>query len=184
MLEITVPADEVFDETNNRFVKINREFTVHLEHSLVSISKWESKYHKSFLDSPNKTDEELKQYVRFMLISQNVSDEMFNRIVSNASIIKQINKYMQDPMTATSFSDKRITNGNQPPKKSYVTTEQIYSAMSRWQIPYTCEKWHINRLLTLIKVRRIEENGDNKLSKKDTISHYKAAKAAALAKKH
>lgn len=183
MLYIVIPADEGFDERTNKFVKLNQPVSLQLEHSLVSVAKWESKYHKSFFDDTvQKSEEELIQYFKFMTITQNVPNEVYERIKKHVSVAKEINDYINNPMTATTFNNKRKETPAKGIKNTYITNEQIYSAMARFSIPFSCEKWHLNRLLTLIKVRRIEESGDsNKMGKKESMDQLRSAKAAARA---
>lgn len=182
MLEIVFYMTESFDEVNNKFIRKDK-VVLHLEHSLVSVAKWESKYHKSFINTPEKTNEEVLEYIKFMTITQNVSDDVYKALARNHEAISKINNYINDPMTATTFTDRHKNNNQNGSKKNYVTNEQIYSAMARFQIPFSCEKWHLNRLLTLIRVRRIEEQGDgNKMSKRDLMSNQRAANMAARAK--
>ena len=159
MLKITIPPMEYFDEKKQEFVTKGEPTTITLEHSLVSISKWESKWHKSFLDKrTKKTNEELMDYIRCMTLTQNVNPEIYDHLPN--SVIDQINKYLEDPMTATTFStqpkgDNRI-----------VTSEIIYYWMIQLGIPFECQKWHISRLLTLIRVCN-EKASPKKMGKND-----------------
>lgn len=150
MLKITVPAMEYYDEVSNEFI-LFKEQSLQLEHSLVSISKWEAKWHKPFLDGKDKTLEEVIDYVRCMTITQNVDSEVYNRLTENN--LKAINEYIENPMTATTFSDT-----NQTPNREIITSEIIYYWMVAFNIPFECQKWHINRLLTLVKVCNIKNS--------------------------
>ena len=174
MLKIVIPAGESFDYESGEFVQ-TKEQSLQLEHSLVSISKWEAKWHKPFLeDSAKKTKEELLDYIRCMTITKDV-DPVCYYFITNADI-NRIKSYIDDTMTATWFGDskKKYT------KKRVVTSELIYCWMVMLQIPFECEKWHLNRLFTLIKVCN-EENkpaDKNKRSKKEFLSHRAALNAA------
>ena len=171
MLYITIPATEMFDESTQEFLKF-KEQTLQLEHSLVSISKWESKWCKPFLSKSPKTDEETLDYIRCMTISQNVSQETFNRLTSEN--ISQIYNYINNPMTATTFyEDKKNKTNNET-----VTSELIYYWMIALNIPLECQKWHINRLLTLIRVCNIKNQPPKKMSRREILDRNRALNEA------
>lgn len=170
MLTITIPAREMFDEKTGTFFTIKGQ-TLQLEHSLVSISKWESKWHKAFLSKDKKTYAETIDYIKCMTITQNVASEVYEYIPN--SIIKEIDDYISAPMTATTFSDN-IQQG----RKEIPTSEVIYYWMIAQNIPMECQKWHLNRLLTLIRVCGIKNAPPKKRSKKDMINQYAALNAA------
>lgn len=175
MLKITIPENEMWDEANNKFVSI-KETTLSLEHSLVSISKWESKYKKSFISSKDKTPEELLDYIKFMTLTQNVPDTAYAFLTRDN--IEEINNYIGDPMTATTISD----NGKR--SREIITSELIYYWMFANQIPKECEKWHINRLMTLIGVFGAKNAPDKKMTKAQTAKRYAALNAQRRAKLH
>lgn len=160
MKKIHVSGVCLFDEKNNEFIQI-KDTDLILEHSLISISKWESKYHKPFLDNKNMTNKEFLDYIRCMTISQNVNPDVYTAITQANCI--EIQEYMNDKMTATWFSDKN----NPKSKQKSVTSEVIYSWMVGLGIPFKCETWHINRLLTLIRVCNIENSPKKKMKKGD-----------------
>ena len=164
MLKIVIPEKEFFDETNEQFVT-KGPWEVTLEHSLISISKWESKWHKPFLDEKHeKTDEEFIDYVRCMSLT-NMPDDVFNNI-SNVNRI-EIMKYIQDSMTATWFAKENAP----PPSNKVITSEVIYSWMIQNDIPFDpCQKWHLNRLLTLIRVCSLEQMPAKKMSPMSILS--------------
>lgn len=171
MLQITVPASEQWDEAKQEFV-ITKEQTLQLEHSLVSLSKWESKWNKAFLTDKEKTTEETLDYIKCMTLTQNVDPNVY-RCLSNDNI-RQINNYIESPMTATYFSEDK----NVKRSREVVTSELIYYWMFALTIPKECEKWHLNRLLTLIKVFNIKNQPPKKRSKRDIASHYAALNEA------
>lgn len=165
--KITVQPKEFFNEETNRFINV-KETTLVLEHSLISVSKWEAKYKKPFLveGSLSKT-EEILDYIKFMTMSpQNVDDNIYYALTKEN--LEEIIAYINDPMTATWFSeDKKQKPGR---KKEVLTSEVIYWQMIALEIPQAYEKWHLNRLLTLIKVcavKQEEQMGNNKMSKND-----------------
>lgn len=171
MLHITIPATEKWDELKEEFI-YSKEQKLQLEHSLVSISKWESKWNKSFLYTRNKTDDEILDYVKCMTITQNVDPEIYkNLTVYN---FEQINGYINAPMTATHFSEDSTGKKN----NERITSELIYYWMIALNIPFECQKWHINRLLTLIRVCNIKNQPPKKRSRREIMSRNAALNAA------
>lgn len=167
MLTITVPARELYDEKKEEFIYI-KEQKLQLEHSLVSMSKWESKWKKSLLsEQEQKTEEEALDYIKCMTITQNVDPIVYQSL--SKQIIQEIKDYMDDPMTATKFykADNKKEVYGKKKSKAY-TSEEIYYWMIEFGIPFECQKWHLNRLLTLIRICSINENQNNKMSKKDS----------------
>lgn len=171
MLTITIPASEMWDEKNERFVD-TKEYTLHLEHSLVSLSKWESKWCKPFLFTKEKTSEETLDYVRCMTLTSNVPPEVYYGLTSEN--IKAINEYIEAPMTATYFGQDRNGRGN----REIITSELIYYWMIALNIPFECQKWHLNRLLTLVRVCNIKNQPAKKMSKREIMSRNAALNAA------
>lgn len=167
MLTIIIPSRELYDESENLFF-MTKEQTLQLEHSLVSISKWESKWHKPFYSQEQKTQEETLDYVRCMTITQNVSPETYRYLTKTN--LEDIFKYIDSPMTATTFSDRNT----KPGKRDIITSEVIYYWMISLNIPMECQKWHINRLLALIKVCDIKNKPPEKLSQKEIIAQNRA----------
>ena len=171
MLRITIPAVEQWDEAKQEFI-YTKEQTLSLEHSLVSLSKWESKWCKPFLSKQEKNFEETLDYVKCMTITQNVDPEVYNYLTNEN--IKAINEYIESPMTATYFSDEQ----NNKTSREQVTAELIYYWMIAFNIPFECQKWHLNRLLTLIKVCSIKNQPPKKRSRKEIMSRNAALNAA------
>lgn len=170
MLKIIVPGTEFYDEENNEFIYYNEQI-LQLEHSLVSISKWEAKWCKPFLSGDKKTPEEIIDYIRCMTITQNVNPEVYQRLTQRNFI--EINDYIDSPMTATTFSDNKRTGG-----REIVTSELIYYWMVTFNIPFECQKWHLNRLLTLIRVCNIKNNPPKKMSRTEILARNKALNEA------
>lgn len=170
MLTIIIPETEYYDEIKNEF-KVYKEQKLQLEHSLVSISKWESKFHKPFLGKDNKTNQELIYYIKCMTITQNVSDEVYNRLTYKN--IDDITKYIDNSMTATTFS-----NVHNNPNREIITSELIYYWMFSYNIPIECQKWHINRLLTLIRVFNVKQAPPKKMSRREIMSRNAQLNAA------
>lgn len=171
MLRITVPTAEEWDEENEQFI-YSKEQTLQLEHSLVSLSKWESKWQKSFLFTKNKTEEETLDYIRCMTLTQNVNPEVY-KCLTNENI-REIDEYIRKPMTATTFPEDKSAGRN----KEIVTAEIIYYWMSAMGINFECQKWHLNRLLTLIRVHSIKNAPPKKRNQKDIMAQNAALNAA------
>lgn len=171
MLYITIPAMELWDEQRQEFIS-RKEQTLQLEHSLVSLAKWESKWCKPFLSKAAKTEEETLDYVKCMTLTQHVSPETYNYLTMDN--LTKINDYIAAPMTATTFSDDKNNKGS----REIVTAEVIYYWMVALNIPLECQKWHLNRLLTLIRVCNIKNSPPKKRSKRDIMSRNAALNAA------
>lgn len=178
MISIKVEPFKIFDEENEKFIVMKKPQEIQMEHSLISISKWEAKWHKPFLDDSNtKTEEEWIDYFKCMTVNTVDSVVYYGLTEDN---IKDILSYIDDPMTATWFGDKK--NKNKGPKRK-ITSEVIYSWMVGLEIPFCVEKWHINRLLTLIQV--IDDNNNpKKMTKTETASMYSKLNAERKAKYH
>ena len=172
---ITIPSAELWDSKNEKFV-YTKEQTIVLEHSLVSLSKWESKWHKPFLGKEKKSAEETLDYIRCMTLTQNVDPGVY-RYLTNKNI-EEINDYIDDVMTATWFGDDK----NAKPSNKTITSELLYYWMISLNIPFECQKWHLNRLITLIKVCNEENKPKKKISKKEAYSRNSALNAARRAK--
>lgn len=160
MLVLDIPERELFDESTDRFIKIKAQ-TLKLEHSLISISKWESRWLKPFLTKERKTKEELLDYIKCMITSP-VQDTNIVQYLS-ADELNKIIEYIDSPMTATTvtfFGDKR-----QKTKEETVTSELIYYWMISAEIPFECEKWHINRLFALLKICSAKNAPKKKMTK-------------------
>ena len=171
MLTITIPGMEYWDEVNEQFITSKAQ-TLQLEHSLVSLSKWESKWHKSFIHTKEKTDEEVLDYIRCMTTTQNVDPEVYNRLTRKN--IDEINQYIDNPMTATTFSEDK--NGKR--NKEIITAEVIYYWMVSLNIPPEYQKWHLNRLITLIRVCNVKNTPSKKRSMREIMAQNRALNEA------
>ena len=177
MLEIKVKGVELFDDDKQEF-SMSPSATLHLEHSLISISKWESKWHKPFLEYADQmSQEEILDYIKCMTLSSNNIDEQVYNCLSQDNI-KEIVAYIQNPMTATWFSDDK--NKNKGGKKEVITSELIYYWMVTLQIPFECQKWHLNRLLTLVRVCNAKNEEQNPNKKNKPTQRQMMARAAEL----
>ena len=180
-------ATEKWDPIREEFINLPyaKPATLILEHSLLSVSKWESKYHKPFLsktDAETRTPEEMMYYIQCMTIN-NVDPDVYYRLTD--SQIQEIGDYIADPMTATTIN-RRGPQGSAPRPRSneIVTSEIIYYWMVVHQIPFECQKWHLNRLLMLVEVCNIKNGPQQKMSKNDILRQNHALNAARRAKFH
>lgn len=165
MLEIKIQDSEFFDEETDEFFTINGG-TLILEHSLLSISKWESKFCKPFITDGEHSYDEMIEYIKCMTINKNVDDKLYTII--DVENYNKIIEYINSPMTATVIKDVQTTNRS----SSFITNEVIYYYMTALSIPFECEKWHFNRLLTLIKVCSQKSAPPKKMSKDDVRNRY------------
>lgn len=178
MFTLVIPDAELFDEVNSEFVTV-KGGTIQLEHSLVSISKWESKWNKAFLGKEQKTPEEIMDYIKCMTITKNVSDKIYRNITQVQ--IEEIVHYIEAPMTATWFSDDK----NQSQRNTEtVTSELIYYWMISLQIPVEFQRWHLNRLLTLIRVCNVKNTPPKKMSQKEIMNRNRSLNEARKASMH
>lgn len=171
MLQIVIPAVEQWDELNEEFIRTKEQKLV-LEHSLVSLSKWESKWCKPFLSKQERTHEEIIDYVRCMTITQNVNSQIYEYLTKENLL--QINSYIDAPMTATWFNEENTRKG----KNMQITSEIIYYWMIALNIPFECQKWHLNKLMTLIRVCNIKSQPPKKRSRKEMMNRNTVLNAA------
>lgn len=183
MLKITVPGNELFDPEKNLFY-VTKDTTIALEHSLVSVSKWEAKWKIPFLGDGitkrNLEPEQLMDYIKFMTLTQNVDNNVYMALTRDN--INDILAYIEDPMTATTINQRQSGRGRG--RQRVVTSELIYYWMTALNIPFECQKWHLNRLLMLIQVASIEQEPDKKMDPRSVMKQNKSLNAARRAKHH
>lgn len=171
MLKITIEGIELYDEIKEEFIETKTQ-TLTLEHSLVSISKWESKWRRPFLSKEPMSTEETIDYVKCMTIERNVDPNLYLGLTNDH--VEEIKQYIENPMTATTFSrEEKGRNSGE-----IVTSELIYYWMTVFHIPPEYQKWHLNRLLTLIKICNIKNQPPKKMSQRDVMSRNAALNAA------
>lgn len=174
MLDIIIPSSEYYDEEKNEFFN-SKEVELHMEHSLISISKWESKWHRAFMTNRKRTAEETLDYFRCMTINK-VDPSVFNNLTKDN--VEEIIDYINAPMTATYISQSGQPAGSSV-RGDVKTSELIYYYMISLGIPFECEKWHINRLLALIHVCEVKNSGGKSgMSKADISRRYRSLNAA------
>jgi len=167
MKTIIIPASgELFNKETEEFFTLP-ETKIVIEHSLVSISKWESKWHKPYLSKEQKTSEQVLHYIKCMTITQNVNDSIYLAMPSSA--INEIVEYIEDPATATIINDPKDNKLH----NEIITSELVYYWMFKLGIPKECEKWHFNRLLTLIRVYGAKDN-PKKMSKNEILNQNRS----------
>lgn len=176
MLQIDIPGLELYDQEKEEFLE-SKTVTLKLEHSLISISKWEANWKKPFLTNETKTREETINYIECMTISLNVDKSVYLGI--NEEILNKINQYIEDPMTATTFSKSPLSSKERSP---IITSELIYYWMVAMTIPFECEKWHLNRLLTLINICDLKNRKAKKKSPKEVMMEQSRLNAERKAK--
>lgn len=171
MLDLFVPEKEFWNDEKQEF-SYTKPLTLQLEHSLVSLSKWESKWCKPFLGKDDKTNEQTIDYIRCMTITQHVKPDVYNNLPPEAFVA--VKDYINAPMTATWFSERAGAKQN----KEVITAEIIYHWMIAQNIPMECQKWHLNRLLTLIRVCAIKNSPPQKMDKKSMRRQNRALNEA------
>ena len=174
-ITITIHPKQLYNEKENYFFKVP-ETTLELEHCLVALSKWESKWHKPFLTKEDKTREESLDYIRCMCLTDGVDPRIFYALSSEQ--ISEISKYIDDSMSATTINGTQGKGGG----RKVVTSELIYYWMNEANISSNCEMWHLNRLFKLIEVTSINRQPEKKMNKKDVMKQNRAINAARRAK--
>lgn len=180
MLPIEIPGGEFWDEAKEEFV-YSKGAKLKLEHSLISISNWEMKWHDSYFDS-QKTDEMALDYVRCMVLNKDYDPSVLRFLTQEN--VNAIYEYMADTMTATTIGDIKSHVKSSSGRYKKVTSELIYYWMIQFGIPFTCDKWHINRLIMLIQVCSEENKPQKNKDQKALAAEYRALNAARKAKYH
>lgn len=160
MLKLTIPGIESYDENRGEFVTVD-DTVIELEHSLVSLSKWEEEFEKPFLDKTQRTSEEILAYIMCMVLTPDVPPEVFGRLTQKN--IDDVMQYIQAPRTGTTVH----TRDDPKKRPETLTSELMYYYMFSLQIDKECETWHLNRLFTLVRVFSAK-NADDK-PKKSTV---------------
>ena len=167
MITISIPEGSFWDPIKEEFITVKAQ-KINLEHSLVSLSKWESKWEKPFLSKDNKTNEEILDYIRCMTITPNVDPNVYAALTMEQK--DQISEYIGAKMTATWFAEDK----SKPPNREIITSEIIYYWMISFNIPFECQKWHLNRLITLIRVCEAKNKPPKTMGKQALLSRNKA----------
>lgn len=177
MKVITVHPPEQWDESKEEFV-YGAPFNLYLEHSLVSISKWESTWKKPFLSDAPRSNLEALDYIRCMTLNKNVDPKWYTYL--SQENLEEIRKYIDDPMTATTVAIRKEKGGYKP----VVTSEVIYHWMLMYSIPFETQHWHLNRLITLIKVCQAKNHPSKKMSEREQLDRNRKLNAERLKRLH
>lgn len=175
MLTITIPGAELFDEANQVFIDIS-PVQIDLEHSLLSVSKWESKVKKPFLGEGKKTPEEILVYVEAMILTPGITPETLLRL--SDTNLDSINAYIDSTESATTFHQPQTKKG----RPETITSELIYFWMVNFRIPFECQTWHLNRLFSLIRICGIKNSKPTKMSKAEAAAQRRELNAQRRAK--
>lgn len=163
MLELILPGGELYDEKKGQFIIVKPQ-AVRLEHSLIAISKWEAFYKKPFLTRGRKSVSESVYYIQCMTLTSGVDPLVYNFV--DSSTLAKVAKYIDDPMSATRVRERQ----NGPPNREVMTSEVIYYYMIAFNIPMECQKWHLNRLITLIRVCGIKSQPGKKMNSRQVMT--------------
>jgi hypothetical protein len=177
-LILEIPETELFDENTCTFLNVKKT-VLKMEHSLVSIAKWESIWEKPFLKGILPGEETIS-YIKCMTLTQNVDPMVYQVIVRTSDLMTKIDNYIDKPMTATTITERGPKKG----RKQIVTSELVYYWMIRLGIPIEFQKWHFNRLMMLIRVCQAEDTPPKKMSQKEIMKQNAALNAARKAKYH
>lgn len=170
MLKVVVRGDEFYDEAAERFVSVG-DVSLDLEHSLISLSKWESKHEKPFLSPGKKSTEEVLDYIKFMIITTNVPSDILSKFSSEN--ILAVQAYIDSSQSATTFGAMPQTRG----RGETITAELIYYWMVAFNIPFECETWHLNRLFALIRICNIKNSKSKKMSRTELAARNRELNA-------
>ena len=173
-LELVIPENEYYNSNTKEFISIPEQ-RLRLKHSLVSVSKWEAKWKVPFLSKKPKTREQSVDYIKLMTITQNVNPLVYDFLPDN--VMAKIQEYIDDPMTATVIKTQPKPGG-----QKVITSEVIYSWMVSYNISKEYEKWHLNRLLTLIEILKIENSPKKKMNRNSLYQRNQAINDARRAK--
>lgn len=176
MLSITIPDREYYDESKSCFCSVKGR-TIQLEHSLISVSRWESIWEKPFLTEEEKTREETLSYIKCMTVTPNVDPDLYANL--GAKELREIEDYIHKKMTATTVTRRGPMKSG---RKRIMTSEVIYHDMIVFGIPFECEKWHLQRLLTLLDVCAVEDGPQDKMSRRDQLMLQHQLNAARCSK--
>lgn len=179
MIDIVIPGRELFNEETLEFSEL-KPTRLRLEHSLVSLSKWEAIWKKPFLSDKDKTSEESLSYIRCMTVTQNVNPDVYPFIPKDE--MDRIADYIQDSMTAATFHVRNQGKGKT--SRETTTAETIYYWMISLGIPFECEKWHLNRLLNLIRFVSIKNAPQKKMSRREVMDMNRSINEARLKQLH
>lgn len=170
MLRIRIEGEEFFDEVDNTFSTVG-DIVLDLEHSLISLSKWEAEFQKPFLGPGEKTTDEIMEYVHAMIMTQDVPGNIMKRF--SADHLTKVNEYIESNQSATTFGQMPKTPG----RSEIITSELIYYWMVAFNIPFECEQWHLNRLFALIRICNVKQSKPKKMSRNEIAARNRELNA-------
>jgi hypothetical protein len=179
VLVLEIGATEGFDNKTQTFVKVGG-VRVEMEHSLFSLSKWEQIWEKPFLDPGGRTAEETISYIREMILTPDVPEEVFQRITNDD--VKAVNAYINRKMTATTFNEATTPGSGPKTAREIVTAEVMYYWLVALNIPFECQYWHLERLITLVRVINLKQQPPKKMSRRDIAEQQRKLNAERRAK--
>jgi hypothetical protein len=171
MLTIEIPERDFFNEETCEFV-VKPKVSFQIEHSLASISRWESKWNIPFLADTRKTNEQMADYIRCMTVTKNIPEDIYADLPAEVHV--KVSEYIRAPMTATTLPQDRGGRRN----RETTTSELIYFWMVSYNIPLECQKWHLNRLLTLIQICNIKNQKPGKRNRQDLMAQRRSINAS------
>lgn len=174
MLKLELVIEEGFDDVKSEFVPIQSK-EIELEHSLVSLSKWESKWELPFLGASEKTNDMLADYIRMMVLTPIDYDPMD---YLSPEQVNEINEYINSKQTATWFAEDNKPGRRGAANSKVTTSELLYYYMVALTIPFECQHWHLNRLLTLIRITDLENKPKKNQSRRDTVNQHRSLNQA------
>lgn len=170
MLTIVVVGHELYDQETNEFKTLG-DLSLQLEHSLVSLSKWESKFEKPFLSGKAHSAEEILYYVECMILTKDYPENWFQRLTSTN--MDAINAHIESKQSGTTFGQMPERKG----RNEVITSELIYYWMVAFNIPFECETWHLNRLFALIRICNLKNSKPQKMGKSEQARQYRELNA-------
>ncbi len=166
MLKLTVVGQELFNEETSEFI-IGPDFVLELEHSLVSLSKWESKFQKPFLSKDQKSPEEVLAYIEFMILTEDLPENLMLSLTREHFDVVQ--NYIDSAESATTFGQLPKQRG----RGETITSELVYYWLVAFQIPFEVERWHLNRLFALIRICNLKNQKPEKQSKGEKARQFR-----------
>jgi hypothetical protein len=170
VLKLFVNGDEFYDEASNTFSTVG-DVVLELEHSLVSLSKWESEFQKPFLSPGDKTPQEIFSYIQAMILNENFDPTVINRLTQEN--LDKINAYIESKQSATTFGHMPETTG----RGETITSELVYYWLVAFNIPFECQNWHLNRLFALIRICNIKNSKPKKMSRSEVVQRNRELNA-------
>ena len=159
MLTISLINQDFFDAETSEFIEYP-DMEIQLEHSLISMSKWESLFEKPFLAPGQRSRDEVLSYIGCMILTPGIDSSVVNRLGNNE--LSLIDAYISSKQSATTFGDLPARNKS---SGETITSELIYYWMVAFNIPFECQTWHLNRLFSLIRILNLKQEKPKKMSR-------------------